>query len=131
MNKLYTVRELAEAVGVTPRTIRFYEAKGLLVPERVGQTRVHTYRELARMKIILRGKRLGFTLAEIKDYLDLYELDQTHESQLELLLERVWTRRAALKKQRGDIEEILDELADIERQALQLLDRRKKEKAGR
>jgi len=131
MNKLYTVRELADAVGVTPRTIRFYEAKGLLVPERVGQTRVHTYRELARMKIILRGKRLGFTLAEIKDYLDLYELDQTHESQLELLLERVWARRAALKKQRSDIEEILDELADIERQALQLLDRRKKEKAGR
>ncbi len=122
MNRLFTVNQLAEEVGVTPRTVRFYETKGLLAPQRVGKTRVHTYRELARMKIILRGKRLGFSLAEIKEYLALYDLDMTGGSQLQMLLKKVWERRQALDRQRADIDEVMEELADIERQACRRMD---------
>jgi DNA-binding transcriptional MerR regulator len=122
MSPLYTVNELAREAGVTPRTVRFYESKGLLNPERVGKTRVHTGRELARMKIILRGKRLGFALDEIKEYLALYDLDTTGDSGLQTLLSKVWARRQGLERQRTDIDEMMEELADIERQACQALD---------
>ncbi len=93
MSRFFTVSELAREVGVTQRTVRFYEAKGLLSPDRVGKTRVHSYRELARMKIILRGKRLGFSLAEIKEYLALYDPKMSGTEQLQMLLGKVWERR--------------------------------------
>ena len=124
MDRLYSVTELARETEVTPRAIRFYEDKGLLAPRRVGTTRVFTYRELGRLKIILRGKRLGFSLAEIKDYLDLYDADPSQASQLQLLVAKVRGRLADLEHQRRDIDTALNELRDIEHQALAALEER-------
>jgi len=124
MDRLYSVTELARETEVTPRAIRFYEDKGLLAPRRVGTTRVFTYRELGRLKIILRGKRLGFSLAEIKDYLDLYDADPSQASQLQLLVAKVRERLADLEHQRRDIDITLNELRNIEHQALAALEER-------
>ncbi len=124
MDRLYSVSELAREVDVTPRAIRFYEDKGLLAPRRVGATRVFTYRELARLRIILRGKRLGFSLADIGEYLDLYDADPTQVGQLRLLLEKARRRMAQLDRQRRDLDATLEELRDIERQALDALEER-------
>ena len=74
-DKLYSVAELAKELDITTRTLRFYEDRGLIAPQRVGTARIYSRRDRARMIMILRGKRLGFTLREIKDYLDLYDLD--------------------------------------------------------
>ncbi|MGC2855558.1 MerR family transcriptional regulator [Novispirillum sp. DQ9] len=115
--QFYTVTELAAQLGVTPRTIRFYEVKGLLTPRRVGTTRVYTHRERARMILILRGKRLGFSLRDIKEYLDLYVVDHERIEQVQHLLKKVRTRRTDLEDQRKALEETLTELDEIERQA--------------
>ncbi|NYZ18052.1 MerR family DNA-binding transcriptional regulator [Azospirillum sp. RWY-5-1] len=116
MNDLYTVNQLAEELGVTPRTLRFYEDKGLLSPNRQGNNRVYDKRDRARMKLILRGKRLGFSLAEIAEYLDLYKIDGNGIEQLRVLLRRVRERRDVLERQREDLEATVAELADIEDQ---------------
>ncbi len=116
--RLYTVTELAHELGVTARAIRFYEAKGLLDPRRVGQNRVYTYRDRARLLLILRGKRLGFSLAEVQEYLDLYDADPTHKEQFLHLLRGVRERIADLEQQRRDLELTLDELREIEEQTL-------------
>jgi DNA-binding transcriptional MerR regulator len=117
-----SVTQLAKELHVTPRALRFYEDKGLLSPKRAGNTRVYTYRDRARMIIILRGKRLGFSLRDIKDYLDLYEVDRTQGKQLALLLKLVRGRVDRLKDQRVALEEALSELADVERQVITALD---------
>jgi DNA-binding transcriptional MerR regulator len=111
--RLFTVTELAKELGMTARAIRFYEDKGLITPPRAGTTRVYSARDRARMILILRGKRLGFSLSTIKEYLDLYETDITHRAQLELLLGSVGKRRDQLLAQRQAIDEALSELADI------------------
>ena len=92
------------------RTIRFYEDKGLITPQRAGSTRVYTARDRARMILILRGKRLGFTLREIKEYLDLYDADVTQREQLRLLLRAVQARIGRLEEQRTALEQALAEL---------------------
>jgi DNA-binding transcriptional MerR regulator len=117
MDRLYTVTELAQDLGVTARTIRFYEDKRLIAPQRAGSTRVYTPRDRARMVLILRGKRLGFTLREIKEYLELYDVDLTQREQLRLLLRSVQNRMAALVEQRDALEQTLTELKGIEAQA--------------
>jgi DNA-binding transcriptional MerR regulator len=114
---LFSVSQLARQLGVTARTIRFYEDKGLLAPSRAGTTRVYTVRDRARLVLILRGKRLGFSLREIKEYLDLYDIDPTHLAQVRQLLVAVRKRIAKLHDQRSALEQSLAELADIERQA--------------
>ena len=114
---LLTVNELAEAVEVTPRTIRFYEQKGLIQPRRAGTVRVFTRRDRARLLLILRGKRLGFSLRDIQEYLDLYDADPTQREQVRLLLGKVRARLAALERQRRDLEQATAELRDIESQA--------------
>jgi DNA-binding transcriptional MerR regulator len=111
--QLYTVTELAKDLGMTPRAIRFYEDKGLITPKRAGTTRVFSARDRARMILILRGKRLGFSLSTIKDYLDLYDTDITQHAQLKLLLAAAGKRRAQLMSQRQAIDEALAELDDI------------------
>ncbi|KDM68552.1 MerR family transcriptional regulator [Acidiphilium cryptum] len=116
-NALYSVSQLARQLGVTARTIRFYEDKGLVNPSRAGTTRVYTSRDRARLMLILRGKRLGFSLREIKDYLDLYDVDPTQHTQLRQLLAGVRKRIAKLQEQRAALEQSLAELADIERQS--------------
>lgn len=117
-----TVTQLAETLGVTPRAIRFYETKGLILPSRLGATRVYTRREMVRMKLILRGKRLGFSLREIKEFLDLYDTDTTKVTQMRRLVENVRRRAADLEEQRMAITETLAELAELEQQALAILE---------
>lgn len=113
-----TVNELAAELGITARAIRFYEAKGLLRPARDGHNgRVFTRRDRARLLLVLRGKRLGFTLDEIREYLDLYDADPTQRAQVEDLLRKLRTRRALLEEQRAALDETLAELDDIEFQA--------------
>lgn len=114
----YTVTELADELGLTPRTIRFYETKGLIKPRRAGTTRVYTHRERARMLLILRGKRLGFSLADIREYLDLYDTDPTQAKQLRLLTGKIERRIAELEQQREDLETALTELREIRQECL-------------
>ena len=118
----FTVTELARDLSVTPRTIRFYEDKGLISPRRAGNIRVYTKRDRARMALILRGKRLGFSLREIKEYLDLYDLDPTQSEQIRMLLKKVRTRLEMLEDQRLALEESIIELKEIEEQTLAALE---------
>ena len=115
---LYAITELANELGVTPRAIRFYESKGLLEPQRAGANRVYTYRDRARLLLLLRGKRLGFSLAQIKLYLDLYDADPTRKKQLVHLLRGARQRIDELESQRRDLELTLEELREIETQVL-------------
>ena len=121
LERLFAITELAHELGITPRAIRFYESKGLLAPQRAGSTRVYTYRDKARLMIILRGKRLGFSLAQVQDYLDLYDADPTHKEQLFLLLRNARKRIIDLEQQRRDLELTLDELHEIEAQTLEAI----------
>ena len=114
---LVTVTDLATDLGITARTLRFYEDQGLIQPRRLGATRVYSNRERARMILILRGKRLGFSIREIRDYLDLYDADPRHETQTRALLAKIAQRRAQLEEQRVAITEALDGLAARERDA--------------
>lgn len=115
--ELFTVNQLADALGITPRAIRFYESKGLLAPRRVGTMRVFTRRDRARLQLILRGIRLGFSLAEVAEYLDLYDADPTKTEQMRLLRDKVTDRIAALEAQRRDLDQTLSELRSIAAQA--------------
>ncbi|MDO9708557.1 MerR family transcriptional regulator [Paracraurococcus lichenis] len=118
MTDLFSVNQLAEELGVTPRAIRFYEVKGLIAPRRAGTTRVFDRRDRARLMLVLRGKRLGFSLAEIREFLDLYDADRTQHSQLALLLGKVRTRIEELEQQQRDLEQTLRELRAVEAEAL-------------
>ncbi len=118
---LYSVSQLARQLGVTARTIRFYEDKHLIAPQRAGTTRVYTHRDRARLMLILRGKRLGFSLREIKEFLDLYDVDPSHHTQLRQLLAGVRKRMGKLREQRAAIDESLTELTEIERQCEEVL----------
>jgi DNA-binding transcriptional MerR regulator len=122
MQKLYTVTELAEVLGVTPRALRFYEDKGLVAPQRAGTTRVYTHRDRGRLALILRGKRLGFSLREIGEWLDLYDADPNQVEQMRVLVAKVHERIAGLERQRDDLEETLSELREIEQAARRHLD---------
>lgn len=117
----YTVTELAEELGTTPRAVRFYETKGLIKPQRAGSTRVYTRKDRARLMLILRGKRLGFSLADIREFLDLYSADRTQTEQLRLLQRKVRERIAMLEDQRRDLDLSLRELADIDAEVTQTL----------
>ena len=116
-DRLYTVTQLGRDLGLTPRAIRFYEDKGLIAPKRAGTTRVFTHRDRARMILIQRGKRLGFSLAEIRQYLDLYDADITQRAQLRHLLAGVTARLEQLLQQREALEQSIAELTDIRAQA--------------
>jgi DNA-binding transcriptional MerR regulator len=111
------IQEVATALGVTPRTLRFYEDNGLISPQRVGSTRVYSRRDVGRMQLILRGKKLGFTIREIREFLDLYDADPGHREQMELLVARVQERMDSLTKQKAAIEETIEELDQIVHEA--------------
>lgn len=117
MTELFTVNQLAAELGVTPRAIRFYEVKGLVAPRRAGTTRVFDRRDRARLLLVLRGKRLGFSLAEIREFLDLYDTDRTQQGQISLLLARVRQRIEELERQRRDLDQTLGELRLVENEA--------------
>jgi DNA-binding transcriptional MerR regulator len=118
MTKLLTVTELARELGVTARAIRLYEDKGLIAPQRVGNRRVYSNRDRGRLVLILRGKRLGFSLREIRDWLELYDtgLDQTE--QIKRLLALTRERLTTLEAQYNDLEATIDELREIEAEAV-------------
>ena len=117
MTQLFSVNQLAEELGVTPRAIRFYEVKGLIAPRRAGTTRVFDRRDRARLLLVLRGKRLGFSLAEIREFLDLYDADRTQVAQAQMLLDSVRKRVAELEQQKRDLDQTLKELRAVEREA--------------
>ena len=106
----YTISQLAAEFEVTPRAIRYYEDRGLLSPGRIGQNRVYTNRERGRLYLILRGKRVGFSLAEIQEMLDLYDLGDGQVGQMSRVLEKVKLRITALEDQKRELEQIIDEL---------------------
>jgi DNA-binding transcriptional MerR regulator len=118
---LYTVTQLGAELGVTVRTLHFYEAQGLITPRRAGNTRVYSQRDRGRMILILRGKKLGFSIREIKEYLELYDMDPTHEQQIKALLKAIKTRIHKLTEQQAALTETLAELHDIEQQAVSAL----------
>ncbi len=115
------IAELAREFGVTTRTIRFYEDKGLLSPVRRGQRRIYSTRDRVRLKLIMRGKRLGFSLSEIGEMIDMYDADPTEVAQLRLVLDKAHQRRAILSQQQRDIAESLKELDALEQQCAALL----------
>jgi DNA-binding transcriptional MerR regulator len=112
----YSVSQLARQLGVTARTIRFYEDKDLITPQRAGTTRVYTHRDRARLVLILRGKRLGFSLREIREFLDLYDADPAHHLQTKQLQAAVRKRMVKLQEQRLALDESMVELVEIDRQ---------------
>lgn len=118
---LYSVSQLAKELRITPRAFRFYEDKGLISPQRVGKTRVYTHRDKVRMILILRGKRMGFSLREIKEFLDLYVVDHTQVEQMQHLLKKVRERIALLEDQLQAVQTSLQELRDMERISVEAL----------
>ena len=111
----WTIGEVAEQFGITHRTVRHYEDLGLIAPERRGTTRVYHRRDRTRLNLILRGKRLGFPLEEIRTIIDMYDEQPGEAGQLTYLLGQIGDRRAELERRRQDIEDSLTELADLER----------------
>jgi DNA-binding transcriptional MerR regulator len=112
----YSISVLAKEFALTTRAIRFYEDEGLLAPQRVGRTRVYGERERVRIKLILRGKRLGLALSEIAELLDMYEVTRNERAQLAKFLELLAERRARLLQQKEDIAATLAEIEGIERE---------------
>lgn len=112
----FTITELANEFAITQRAIRFYEDQGLLKPQRKGRTRVYLPGDRVRLKLTLRGKRLGFSLSEIRDMFELYEAQHDEKPQLERFLALLGERRAQLEQQREDIEAVLEEILAYERQ---------------
>jgi DNA-binding transcriptional MerR regulator len=110
---LYGAVQLAGEFGITPRALRFYETKGLITPRRVGSRRVYDYRDRARLELILRSKRLGFSLAEIREYLELYDAEPQQIGQLRRLEGAVGARIADLEVQLEALESTLEELRGI------------------
>jgi len=126
-DQVLTVTQLARELGVSARTLRFYEDRGLIAPQRAGNARIYAPRDRARMILILRGKRLGFSLRDIAEYLDLYDADRTGVEQLRALQGAVAKRLASLLEQRAALEQSINELRDIQQKAEHALAGRKKE----
>ena len=114
MKSTFTISELAKEFGVTTRTIRYYEDQGLLSPARDGVNRVFSNRDRVRLKLALRGKRLGFSLGEIRELFELYDVSRDEQRQLEEFLDRLERRRAILEQQREDIEVMLNDFKIVE-----------------
>lgn len=110
---LLSIREMCEAFDVTPRTLRFYEAKELIAPLRRGTARLYTYRDRARLKLILRGKRFGFSLEDIRQLLDMYDRDKgQQEAQLRRTYEVAQERLAQMERQRAELDEAIADLKE-------------------
>ncbi|NIC06063.1 MerR family DNA-binding transcriptional regulator [Halomonas sp. DX6] len=122
--RTYSIGELARMFEVTPRTIRFYEQEGLLAPERRGQTRIYHEKDRVRLKLTLRGKRLGFSLAEIREVIEMYDaMPDGNARQLKRLLEILSDKRSNMERQLEDIRLMQRELDDVEMRAREVLER--------
>lgn len=117
----YSISELSSEFDITPRAIRFYQDKGLLNPRREGQVRIFSGADKTRLRLILRGKRLGFSLAEIQEIFDLYQPQSNNDRQLQLLLDKISERKKSLRQKIRDIDELMADLALVEQQCLQSL----------
>lgn len=120
--RTWGIGELAEEFGITSRTLRVYEEEGLLDPKREGTRRIYNERNRVRLRLILRGKRLGWSLSEIRESFDLYDSSLGEAAQLEAMLEKLRQRRASLLTQREDIDNALRDLDKVEADARQSLD---------
>ena len=123
MSTTYSIADLSAEFGITTRTLRHYEEQGLLNPARKGMARIFSGRDRVRLKLALRGKRLGFSLQEIKELFDLYDLAKDERKQLIAFLEKLEKRRNLLEQQREDIEVMLNEVDFFAGQCKRLLDR--------
>ncbi|MBM3367184.1 MAG: MerR family DNA-binding transcriptional regulator [Betaproteobacteria bacterium] len=121
-----SIGDLAREFDITPRAIRFYEMEGLLAPRRDGQRRIYSARDRTRLKLTLRGKRLGLTLSEIRELIDMYETGRDERPQLERFLAVLESHKSALEQQRTDIEAQLAEIAAFEKRVRQQLGPRRK-----
>ena len=110
MKTSFTIGDLSREFGVTLRTLRFYEDRDLLRPRRQGQNRIYSRRDRARLKLVLMGKKVGFSLGEIKDMLDLYDLKDGQVTQLRVALDRFAKQVAVLRQQKQDVEQAIEEL---------------------
>lgn len=120
-HKIYTISQLAKEFDITTRAIRFYESEGLLNPEREGRNRLYSQRDHTRLKLILRGKRLGFSLVEIGEMFDLYDSATGELAQLRHVVDKVEARKSVLRQQLEDIQLSLHELKEFESQCRQRL----------
>jgi DNA-binding transcriptional MerR regulator len=129
----YGISDLAREFDVTPRTIRFYEDQRLLAPQRSGSRRIYGKRDYVRLKLILRGKRLGLSLSEVAAMFDIYDTARDEKPQLAQFLAALAERREQLERQRADIDEMLGEIAVFEAQSRKILARGRKAggKAGK
>jgi len=121
MNKQYSISDLSKEFDITTRTIRFYEAESLLHPHRKGQTRVYDEQDRVHLKLILRGKRLGFSLSESKELIELYDPSATNKKQLTRFMEKISERRISLQQQLEDIKFMQHELDEAEQRCQQAL----------
>ena len=121
MGDTYSIGDLSREFGVTTRTIRHYEDEGLLAPAREGQNRIYSARDRVHLKLILRGKRLGFSLREIGELVELYDAPNGEASQLKQFIGKMRIRRKTLLKQREDIDRVLEELDGLERRCGEIL----------
>ena len=117
----YTISELAKEFDITPRTIRFYEDQGLLAPARDGQHRIYSPGDRVRLKLIIRGKRLGFSLAESKDVISMYDPSGSNKRQLNVMLTIIDESRQRLQQQMKDIRAMKKELDDAEQRCLEAM----------
>ncbi len=115
MSQTYAIAELAKEFGVTPRTLRFYESKGILAPRRAGQRRIYSERDRVRLRLALRGRRLGFTVDECKEIIEMYNpIVGNEHDQLQYLLGKISAHRATLEQKQRDIEATLAAMDEIE-----------------
>ncbi|MFM5019121.1 MerR family DNA-binding transcriptional regulator [Aeromonas veronii] len=117
----YSISELAHEFDVTPRTIRYYEDEGLLTPQREGKTRIYSHKDKIRLKLTLRGKRLGFSLAEIRELFDMYDTDKSSKTQLHSMIQLIEAKRGALRQQLEDIQMVMAELEAAEQRCVNSL----------
>ena len=129
-NQVMTIREMCDAFDVTPRTLRFYEQKELLFPIRDGQKRLFTRRDRARLKLILRGKRFGFSLEDIRQLLDLYDMGDQQQTQLTRTVELARTRLEEMERQYEELGQTINELRDQISQGETILENMKKQSAA-